>query len=86
VKSVFESARNKCGAAYTSAINVKNIKSNKILKEKHGVILGNVYFCIYKKPRKRVKSRLTKPRKRVKSSTLKARNRATITKSESYET
>ena len=32
----------------TSAINVKNIKSNKILKEKHGVILGNVYFCIYK--------------------------------------
>ena len=48
VKGVFESARNKCGAAYTSAINVKNIKSNKILKEKYGVILGNVYFCIYK--------------------------------------
>ena len=33
----------------TSAINVKNIKNNKILKEKHGVILGNVYFCIYEK-------------------------------------
>ena len=31
-----------------SPINVKNIKSNKILKEKHGVILGNVYFCICK--------------------------------------
>lgn len=30
-------------------INVKNIKTGKIFKEKHGIILGNVYFCTIKK-------------------------------------
>ena len=28
-------------------INVKNIKNDKILWEKHSLILGNVYFCTY---------------------------------------
>lgn len=28
-------------------INVKNIKNDKILREKHCLILGNVYFCTY---------------------------------------
>lgn len=28
-------------------INVKNIKNDKILREKHLLILGNVYFCTY---------------------------------------
>jgi hypothetical protein len=28
-------------------INVKDIKNDKILREKHSLILGNVYFCTY---------------------------------------
>ena len=28
-------------------INAKNIKNDKILREKHLLILGNVYFCTY---------------------------------------
>ena len=31
----------------TAEINVKNIKNDKILWEKHCLILGNVYFCTY---------------------------------------
>lgn len=28
-------------------INAKNVKTDKILWEKHSLILGNVYFCTY---------------------------------------
>ena len=28
-------------------INAKNVKNDKILREKHCLILGNVYFCTY---------------------------------------
>lgn len=28
-------------------INAKNVKNDKILWEKHCLILGNVYFCTY---------------------------------------
>ena len=28
-------------------INAKNVKTDKILREKHSLILGNVYFCTY---------------------------------------
>ena len=31
----------------TAEINVKNIKNDKILREKHLLILGNVNFCTY---------------------------------------
>ena len=29
-------------------INAKNVKNDKILWEKHCLILGNVYFCTYR--------------------------------------
>ena len=70
----------------TAEINVKNIKNDKILREKHLLILGNVHFLHLRKPRKRVKYKITKPRIRVKSSTLKARIRATTRIPGSYET